>query len=117
MIRLDPDFMIIRGRVSGTQDSGRVIMVPYGELSFVTVARDLKDPEIDAIFGKAAPVAAADLPSLPASTDAATPAEPTAEEVAAEELAAEEANAPKRPEPVSKTALLAKLRERMKETK
>ena len=76
----------------------------------------LKDPEVDAIFGKGAPPAIADLPTPAAGEEAAseeiasaeTPLETTIEE--AEESA-------KKPGQVSKTVLLAKLRERMKENK
>jgi hypothetical protein len=119
MIRLEPDFMIIRGRISGTQDSGRIVMIPYGELSFVTSTRILKDPEVEAIFGQGSPPAVADLPLAPPSdgalpADAATP-EPVAEAVPAEPASA--SDAAKRPEPVSKNALLAKLRDRLKEAK
>jgi hypothetical protein len=118
LIKLEPDFMIIRGRVSGTQDSGRVILVPYGELSFVTLTRMLKDPEVEAIFGQGTPPAVADLP-LSLSGEASQPLpEETVEEHEEEEPAeVPDAKAAKKPEPVSKTVLLAKLRERLKEVK
>ena len=117
IVKLEPDFLILRGRVSGTQDLARVVLIPYSQLTFVSITRLLKDPEVDAIFGKGAPPPITDLPPLAAGADAAsaeaalteTPLETTIEEVAAE--------TPKKPEQVSKTVLLAKLRERMKDTK
>jgi hypothetical protein len=112
IVKLEPDFMIIRGRVSGTQDSGRLVMVPYGELSYLAVTRILKDPEIEAIFGKVAP--AADLPAAAAVDSAATPAETAAPPVIDP---AEPVTVAKKPDQMSKSMLLAKLRERLKETK
>src|ERR1019366_6123338 len=55
IVKLEPDFMIIRGRLAGTQDTGRVVMVPYPQLTFVAIQRDLKDSEVEGIFGKGAP--------------------------------------------------------------
>jgi hypothetical protein len=112
IVRLEPDFMIIRGRLAGTQDAGRIVMIPYAQLTFVAVLRDLKDAEIESIFGKAAPAAVADLPSPPANEDAAP--EPVAEEPTVNEPAAA-VNPVKKPEPISKTSLVAKLRDRLKE--
>ena len=43
IVKLEPDFMIIRGRLAGTQDTGRLVMVPYPQLTFVAIQRDLKD--------------------------------------------------------------------------
>jgi hypothetical protein len=120
LIKLEPDFMVIRGRVSGTSDPGRIILIPYGELSFVSSTRLLKDTQIEAIFGKESslPMAASVLPSSAADEANATLDElPEVEESLTEDRS-ETANAPKKkPEGVSKTVLLAKLRERMKETK
>ena len=52
IVKLEPDFMIIRGRLAGTQDAGRIVMIPYSQLTFVAVIRDLQEAEIEAIFGK-----------------------------------------------------------------
>jgi hypothetical protein len=114
IVKLDADFMIIRGRLAGTQDAGRVVLIPYSQLTFVAVIRDLKDTEIEAIFGKGAPPALASMPTLPTGEEAAPTPEPVAEVVPANDPAAA-ANPAKKPEDVSKTALLAKLRERLKD--
>ena len=114
IVKLDPDFMIIRGRLAGTQDAGRVVLIPYSQLTFVAVIRDLKDTEIEATFGKGGAPALASMQTLPASDepDSTTPAT-TAEEAPTNEPAA--GNAAKKPEGVSKAGLLAKLRERLKD--
>ena len=112
IIKLEPDFMTIRGRLAGTQDTGRVIMVPYNKLTFVAVQRDLKDAEIESIFGKAGPVAdLAAAPKAEPKPEAAEPAEPATTKEAAAPV-----NGPKKPAPLSKSALLARLRDRLKES-
>jgi hypothetical protein len=114
IVKLDPDFMLIRGRLAGTQDAGRVMLIPYAQLAFVAVIRDLKDADIEAIFGKGAPPAVADLPESAAGEQPEpTPASPL--EDATHSVPAATVNLPKKPEAVSKTVLLAKLRERLKE--
>jgi hypothetical protein len=121
IIKLEPDFMIIRGRVSGTQDSGRVVMIPYGEIAYLAVTRILKDPEVEAIFGKGAPPAVTALPAAATDASATTPAgtqsDPAASKDEATSTPAETVNVPKKPDQMSKNMLLAKLRERLKETK
>ena len=109
IVKLEPDFMIIRGRLAGTQDTGRVVMVPYPQLTFVAIQRDLKDSEVEAIFGKGAPPPLASLPPTADGADAEQ--EAVMEEVAPNEPTA----AAKKPEGVSKAVLLAKLRERLKD--
>jgi hypothetical protein len=114
IVKLDPDFMIIRGRLAGTQDAGRVVLIPYSQLAFVAVIRDLKETEVEAIFGKGAPPAVADLPEPAAGEEPeATPAAPLEDATLSVPVAA--VNPAKKPEAVSKTVLLAKLRERLKE--
>jgi hypothetical protein len=120
IVRLDPDFMIIRGRLAGTQDAGRVVLIPYSQLTFVAVIRDLKEAEVEAFFGKSAPPvtprAQAELgheESAASEEPEETPAAPL--EDATQCVPAPAVNPPKKPEAVSKTVLLAKLRERLKD--
>jgi hypothetical protein len=109
ILKLDPDFMMIRGRVAGTQDTGRVVFIPYGQLTYVAITRDLKDAEVEAIFGKGAPPAANDLPPA-----AAAAPEPVAEKATVSQEAPA-VNPPKAPAPVSRAALVAKVRDRLKD--
>jgi hypothetical protein len=110
IVTLDPRFMIIRGRLAGTQDTGRVVVVPYNQLTFAAVQRDLKDSEVESMFGQGAPVTFAETPmstadETPRPVEDATVIQPAAP-----------VNPPKRPEQVSKGVLLAKLRDRLKES-
>lgn len=106
IVKLEPDFMIIRGRLAGTQDTGRVVMIPYSQLTFVAIQRDLKDADVESLFGKSAPSALTSLPSSPVG------AEP---DPIMEDGATNEPTAAKKPEAVSKAVLLAKLRDRLKD--
>jgi hypothetical protein len=109
IVKLEPDFMIIRGRLAGTQDSGRIVMIPYVQLTFVALQKPLMDTEVEAIFGKGAPVVAAALPSAPPSSDV------PAEQAEPEPVSESRTGRAKKPEQASKTVLLAKLRDRLKE--
>jgi len=122
IVRLEPDFMIIRGRLSGTQDAGRVVMIPYEQLTYVALTYVLKDAEIEAIFGKSAPVVVIDQPAQVADQGGAPMEVPpiavaAVAEPAAVSVTAVDGKVPKKPEQTSKAVLLAKLRERLKEAK
>jgi hypothetical protein len=117
VIRLEPDFMIIRGRVAGTQDSGRIVMIPYVELTYVAIQRFLKDPEVESIFGKGEAWAVAEM-ALSSTEDAPLGEPAAATPTAAAPPVSEPApvvSPAKKPEAASKTALLAKLRDRLKD--
>jgi hypothetical protein len=106
IVKLEPDFMIIRGRLAGTQDAGRVVLIPYGQLTFVAMLRDLKEAEIESIFGKGALPVAVDLP--PVNTEEPEPA--VQEPAEGGEPASE-----KKSGALARGSMLAKLRERMKD--
>ncbi len=114
ILKLEPDFAIVRRRVSGTQDAGRVVLIPYAQLTFVSITRPLKDAEVEAIFGTSTPPAFADLPTAPAvEAHVALPEAPreTAEGATMEPLVS------KKPEHLKQSALITKLRDRLKDSK
>ncbi|MBI3821119.1 MAG: hypothetical protein HY289_00390 [Planctomycetes bacterium] len=107
IVKLEPEFIVIRGRLAGTQDTGRVVMVPYTQLTFVAVQRELKDAEVEGMFGKAGPVAFADLPPVVEEQPAAAPVVEEAPQPVVEST--------RKPAAPTKSALVAKLRERLKD--
>jgi len=109
-MKLEADFAIIRGRVSGTQETGRIVLIPYSQMAVATLAQSLKDPEVEAVFGKGAAPALVDLP-----TTAPEPTSESAQEDATVNDGEAEVNAPKKPAPVSRAALVAKMRDRLKD--
>lgn len=50
IFRLEADFAVIRGRLAGTTDAGNLFLVPYGKLTAVMLARELKESDIDRLF-------------------------------------------------------------------
>ena len=71
ILRLDSDFLIIKGRLAGSQDAGRVFFIPYAHIDHIGFYRAVKDSEFDVMF------AGLNGPPLPAI---ATAPEPIAEE-------------------------------------
>ena len=67
LLRFDADFLIIKGRLAGSQDAGRVYFVPYEQIDHIGFNREVKDAEFNAMF--------ANLEAAPAF---ASPPEPTA---------------------------------------
>lgn len=110
ILRLEPDFIILRGRLTGTQEGGKILLLPYAEMTVLSIVQPLKDPEVEAIFGKADAPAVIDKPAASADAPALPAAAPT-EEPAKSETAA----AAKKSDQASRGAVLAKLRERLKD--
>jgi hypothetical protein len=52
LVKLDPEVAILRGRLAGTQDTGRLVVLPYSHLVAVNIARPLTDGDVDTIFGR-----------------------------------------------------------------
>jgi hypothetical protein len=51
MLRLESDFAILRGRMAGSTDAGKVIILPYDQIVNLSFAKTMKEPEIKSIFG------------------------------------------------------------------
>lgn len=154
IFKMERDFMVMRARTAGTGDLGRIIMIPYAQLDFMTLPGALSEAEVMKIFEEPmpeferAPVAylptaayqpaPAPRPQPSATPKPPHPATPVAAALAAEEtfeFASGEAtsadvksqpkaepakqpaaeSAPAKPGQISKTVLLARLRERLAE--
>ena len=69
---MEDDYFIFRGRMSGSQDGGLVIIMPYDQISNVCFNKRMLEPEVAAIFGnadgfmQAAPTAAGTADTRPA---------------------------------------------------
>jgi hypothetical protein len=70
LLRIDYEFVILRGRLSGSQDSGRLFILPYANIDYIGINRIIKDDEYTALF------AAVVIPDPNAAT--APPAQPAA---------------------------------------
>jgi hypothetical protein len=136
VLRLEKDFAILRGRMAGSTDAGRVIVLPYNQIVNLAFVKRMLEPEVKAIFGDimvsaAAPAEAAATGEEPATAQN-TGAEETPEETATQGVAVQmrtvlneppptgapaagAAAAKNPPSPPSKSILLARLRARLSE--
>lgn len=52
ILRLDRDFLACEGRLAGSTDQGRFILLPYEQISYLCFAKKLSDAETLAVLGK-----------------------------------------------------------------
>ncbi len=50
ILRFDADFLIVRGRLAGSQDQGRVFFIPYDQIDHMGFYRAVKDAELNEMF-------------------------------------------------------------------
>jgi hypothetical protein len=110
-VQLESDYAVVCGRMAGTQDNGRIVLLPYNQLVAVNITRKLTETEIESVFGQNAQGFATSLPA-DGEESAAKAADAKAPQAPDEETP----RAPAKPAMPSKTELLQKLRARMKET-
>ncbi len=69
ILRIDHQFMAIKGRLAGSQDAGRVFFIPYNQIDYLGFQQAVKDSEFQEMFGGL---------TIPAPHEAApAPPEPT----------------------------------------
>jgi hypothetical protein len=131
VVRTEPDYMVVRGRLTGTIDGGGFFFLPYDQIHFLGFQKPLKEADIRAMFGEKAfqeivrqdaaaeappsaaePVAAAEVPVAPPPPPApvktgssGVPPRPSAP-----------AGPEARPVATNKAALLERLRSRRSES-
>jgi hypothetical protein len=131
--RLDRDFVVAMGRLSGTTDQPKLLIVPYDQMSYISITKKLSEEEIQSAIGKpgvvvtvaeSASAPSPDPEAVNSPTQEATEivdfpqaqAPTSAPAVATEASQAAAATMPKngaKVAPPSKTILLARLRERL----
>jgi hypothetical protein len=108
VVTLEDDYVVLRGRSSGSTDAGRVFLMPYDQIDYAGFTQRMTEPEVKAIFGDGPPPVGG--PALPAADEAVLAADPLPAPAAAAPAAAEQM--PKKPQ-LSKSILLARLRSRL----
>jgi hypothetical protein len=85
IFRTEPTYLVMRGRITGTADEGRLFFIPYSQLTFLRIERVVAESEIPAILGdppvESAPAdealdpaaALAEVPAPPANTPVTIP--------------------------------------------
>src|SRR5713226_6046189 len=53
LVRIEDDHVVIRGRLAGTTETGRAFFVPYDQINYVGIVREMKEPQIRALYGEA----------------------------------------------------------------
>src|SRR5262245_25123245 len=82
LIRFEPHFLLLRGRVAGTIDEARGFFVPYNQMLYLRLERVVSVGEMDAMFPQELPPMAeevkpsAETPMVPPS-ERPTPTVPT----------------------------------------
>src|SRR5262245_53943155 len=122
ILRLDEDVVIMRARLAGSTEHGRIVLLPYDQINNLAFNGVLPESEIAAMFGTLEPEEGSAAPA-PAAAEAAR-TEETGEPATAETEAENEPSAPAAPAPPpppaeapkpSKSVLLARLRARLAE--
>ena len=112
ILRKEEDYLVVRGRLAGTTDTGRVFFIPYDQINLVCVQKPMRLNEVRAMYGEP-----------PEAIDERGEDAPPAEEPAAEEDVektrpimqpppAEEPPRSSEPPRLNKAELLARIRSR-----
>src|SRR5262245_25326699 len=51
VVRIDPEYVVLRGRLGGTTDSDRMFCMPYDQLTFFLFNKPLTDEQLSQAFG------------------------------------------------------------------
>jgi hypothetical protein len=117
IMRLEKDFVILRGRPAGSTEEGRVLLLPWDQVNHVAFHKSLSEPEIQRIFGNGEALAAPPAKGLAEHVSEQSPAElaatPATPEKDPPSTAPTVPPPPTKAAPVSKSILLARLRARM----
>jgi hypothetical protein len=79
LVRIEEHYVVIRGRLAGTTDTGRAFFIPYSQINYLGFVQEVKEPQLRALFGEAPPAAEPERKATAASTEPA-PAQPAAAE-------------------------------------
>ena len=130
ILRMEDEYLVLRGRVAGTTDSGRIFFVPYEQINYLAFQKPVKEQEVCKMYGeegppeqnnKLQPVVEQQVgnPSDPAAADAAEPSplpdnkpEPTPDYPAEIDKPPEPVQSDSRTNPSTRNALLERLRAR-----
>lgn len=114
VFRLEDDYAVLRGRMGGTTEAGRVFVMPYDEIHYLGFHKPMKEPEIAAIFGgQCAPTETAEERAVEAADLTPESVAPVPSEPPPPEPAPVPAPAIEKPKPASKVVLLERVRARL----
>jgi hypothetical protein len=126
VFRIDREYIVMKSRLSGTTDGTRITVVPYSQIVFASLMKPIPEADVIQLFGKGVASAAPVVRPVIAETETPVPDDDRPSTVSEIELppAPVAANPVPEPEPanprpgqVSKSILLARLRERLGQKK
>jgi hypothetical protein len=51
VLRIEQEFMAVKGRLAGSQDAGRVFFIPYAQIDYFGFQQPLKESDFHQLFG------------------------------------------------------------------
>ena len=71
VLRMEDEYIVIRGRLAGTTDIGRIFFIPFEDINHVLVQKEMKETDVQSLFEQAPPSVAAVAPITkgPATAD------------------------------------------------
>src|SRR5262245_59906852 len=58
IVRAERDYLVLRGRMSGSMDPGRVVFVPFDQVNYLALTKQLTQADLQALLSKPAAAAA-----------------------------------------------------------
>src|SRR5262249_29685037 len=75
LLRIEQEFVALKGRLAGSQDAGRLFFIPYASIDYFGTGQSMKESEFNEVFGSLVLPEAAPAPVEP-SVLASAPARP-----------------------------------------
>lgn len=127
VLRREPDYLVLRGRVAGTTDTGRIFFIPYDQINFLCVQKSMRISEVREMYGEPPGEDEDTLLTYAEPPPAAQPEEPPAEDLDRTQPLPHLEPPPPPPPPVaveeppksqrlSKAELIARIRSRSQDT-
>jgi hypothetical protein len=51
VMRLDPEYLVLRGRLAGTTEMGRVFFIPYDQINYINFNFEMTDLQYEGVVG------------------------------------------------------------------
>lgn len=73
VFRMEEEYMIIRGRLAGSTDAGTFVFVPFDQITYIGFREEIKEAEMEKIWGEAPPAPATPVAAAPPPLEAPAP--------------------------------------------
>jgi hypothetical protein len=72
LLRIDHEFIAVKGRLSGSQDTGRIFLIPYSVIDYLGSMKPMAEAVFDEVFGRAVGEPIAPVPPAEAAAPSPT---------------------------------------------